>query len=175
MCYFIPIIAAVSAVASAAGTAVSASQQAASANYQAKVASNNQVIAANNAQAAINAGTQQAQQQLTANDQRVGQIRAALGANNIELNSGSALDIQSDQGRTGALNAYTTQYNAGLQASGFRAQQSNFQAQQSADTAAAGNISAAAPLGVATSLLSSASSFAPKWAAYQQQAGGSLY
>lgn len=170
MCY--PIAFAIAAAAlSAVGTAASASAQSQQANYQAQVAHNNQVIAADQARAALDAGTVRAQQQLSAGDQRMGAIRAAMGANNVQLNSGSALDLQADSGRTTALNAYTTQYNAGLQAQGFRAQGSNFAAQAQLDTMRADNISAAAPLGVASSLLNSGSNFAPKWSAWQLQAG----
>ncbi len=106
-------IAALGAIASLAGTAVgavgaiqAANARADAANTQAQIDANNQKVATQNAQWAAQAGEQQAK---TAGDKArlmEGAIKAGEAANGIDVNSGSASDIQkseSDAAQTSAL------------------------------------------------------------------------
>lgn len=86
-----------------------------------------------------------------------GAIKAAEAANDIDVNSGSALDVQESQRRTGELDTLTTENNALLQAYGYSAAATGYQATAGLESTEAEQ----APLGGALSagggLLSNAS------------------
>lgn len=142
----------------AVGTIFSGIAQGGAANYQAQVAKNNATIANQNAVYATQAGSEQSQITSLKAASTAGQIKAAQGANNIDIGSGSAVKVQESQKETGELDTLTAMNNAALQAYGY-------QSQALSDTAQAGLYSAEAteaPVGAALSatgnLLSNASS-----------------
>lgn len=158
-------------VLGAAGTAVSAlgiyqqgQARAASANYQAQVAANNAIIAGQNADYAVNAGQAKAAAQSLKGAAIGGRIKASQAANNVDVNTGSAVDVQQSQREISKLDTETTLNNAQLQAYGYRANQTNYLAQSELDKQEAESDKTGAALGAAGSLLSNASSLGFKWA-----------
>lgn len=156
----IPYIAAASLAATAAGTTASivASQQQAS--YQAAVARNNQNVASVNATTALQQGQEQEQAKQEQTAQLIGKERAAAGASNIDVNSGSALKIQSDSAQLGELDALTIRNNAARQAWNYTNQSNAFGAEAS-------QAGTAANLNSFASLIGGASSVSSKWASWQ--------
>ena len=96
---------AIGAAASAAGTLYNGITTSQAASYRATVARNNAKIANANATRAIAAGQQQAQNQSLKNAEQLGAIKTAQAANGIDVNSGSALDLQASQRAKGQLGA----------------------------------------------------------------------
>ena len=156
----------------AAGTAVSAAGQieqgqatANAANYSAEVAANNAKIANQNAEYAINAGQVKAADSSMKGAAVLGKIRAAQAASGIDVNTGSAADVQQSQAETSKLDTETVINNADLRAYGYRSEATGFKAQSGLDTAQAEQAPIGADIGAAGSSLSNASSLAFKWSA----------
>jgi hypothetical protein len=158
------------AVASAAMAAVSsvqqAQQQSAQAKYQGAVAKNNQIIANQNAAAALKQGDNAAAESREKTQAMIGQQRASLAAQGGDINSGTALDIQSDTAGAGALDALTIKNNAAQQARQYQIQGNNFQADAQLQSMAGKNATAGGYTGVGTSLLGGASRGAGIWSDY---------
>jgi hypothetical protein len=135
----------IGAIASAGGglfNGIAASQ---AASYQSTVARNNAQIANANATRAIAGGQQQAQNQSLQNAAAFGAIKTGLAASNIDVNTGSAVDLQASQRAKGQLDASTTLYNSMVQAYGYRTTAVSDTAEAQLDTATAQN----APIGAA--------------------------
>jgi hypothetical protein len=177
----IPLIAAgISAATAVAGTAVAvnsseqqAKAQANAADYNAAVAKNNADLAAQNAETTLQQGDIAQQRDYQEGAQRMGAIRAAMGANDVQLNSGSALALQSDQARTTQQNVQATGYNSLVQAVGLRNQAIDYGSQAGMDTAEATNDTTAGNTRALSSIIGGASSVSGKWASFQQQGIGS--
>ena len=90
------------------------------ASYRATVARNNAQIANQNATRAIAAGQQQAANQSLQNAETIGGIKTAQAANGVDVNSGSALDVQVSQRAKGQLDAQTALQKAQVEAYGYR-------------------------------------------------------
>lgn len=146
------------AVVGAAGTLYGGLAQAQNAKYQSQVAANNATIAKQNADYAIRAGQVKAQDQSMKEAAQLGLIKASQAANGVDVNSGSALDVQVSQREKGVLDTDTTMNNAQLQAYGYRTQQTNYEAQSALDSQQAGQAEFGGILGATGSLLSSAKS-----------------
>jgi hypothetical protein len=102
----------IGAVGSLLGTGLSAissvkqgQAQAASANYQAQMAERNAQIARQNSSMSAAAAEAQIAQQGMKDRAKFGAIKAAQAASGVDVNSGSAVDIQSSQAEMGELNA----------------------------------------------------------------------
>ena len=159
---------ALSGISGIMGAQQSASAKSAAERYQAQVAANNATIANQNATTALQAGqaAEAAQRMKTAG--LIGSQRAGLAANGVQLNSGSALDVQSDAASLGELDALTIRSNAARTAAGYEAQAGNSTAQSQLDQAQAGWADTTGTLNSAVAGLSSASSVSDKWMkAYQ--------
>jgi hypothetical protein len=102
------------------------------------------------------------QQTYREGDQLEGKARAAMGANGVELNSGSALAVQQGIGQRTGQNVAAQDYNARLAQWGGLQQANMLNAQASNDTQAA-------TIGAVGTMLSGASQVAGKWASFQQQ------
>jgi len=159
------------------GTVISASGQMqagkaakASAEYQAQVARNNAIAAEQNADYAIKVGQQKAAQESQKGAQQVARIKAAQAASGLNINTGSALDVQQSQREINVLDAETVMHNAQLQAYGYRSQAQNFRSQ--ADLAEFEGRSAAksAQTGAFGTLLSGFGGAASAW--YKGGGGG---
>lgn len=128
--------------------------QADAANYNAAVARNAAIFA-----------QQQGEVNAQANDRRtaamVGRQRAAYAAGNLDVNSGSPLDIQSDTEQIGRLNSLTIRNNSAREAYGY-------EANANLDTAAASNYESAGSTALMGSLIGAGTSVGDKWSQYQQ-------
>jgi hypothetical protein len=65
--------------------------------------------------------------------QQSGLLRAAIGASGVDVNSGSAADVQQSQREIGLLDTATTASNAALDVYGYKSQATNFEAQAQLD------------------------------------------
>ena len=106
----------------AAGTLLSAGATILSGLHNSKVANYNAKIADMQAQDAIFRGKQDEQQLALGVRKLIGTQRAAFAGQNVEVNSGSALETQLDTARQGALDQIRIRNNAAREAWGFRSQ-----------------------------------------------------
>lgn len=164
---FVPIIAAVAGIAgagiSAYGQMQAGEAQKDAANYSAQVAANNKIIADQNAEHALQAGQVQAAATSLKGAETAGRIKTGQAASGIDVNTGSAVDVQESQREQEKLDTLTVLNNAQLQAYGYRSQGVGYQAQSELDKATAKQAPVAADLAAAGGLLSSASSIGLKW------------
>lgn len=129
--------------------------------YQAQVAANNAAIAKQQASLAIQNGQTQEQTQQLKTSAVHGAQRAAMAANGIDLGEGSATDMLATTEFLGKRDQLTIRDNAMRQAWGYQVQAQNYTDAGQAMTATGDAIN---PLMAgATSLLGSATSFAPSW------------
>lgn len=172
---FLPVIAAVAAVAGAGVSAYSAYEAGQAkknaANYNAQVADNNAKIAGQNADYAIAAGNQKAFNTSLKGAARLGAVKAAQAAGGVDVNSGSALDVQESERAIDKLDAETVLNNAQLTAYGYRSQKTGFDATSKLDTMSGKQAEIGGDLGAAGSLLSGASSLGFKWSGLPGGAG----
>jgi hypothetical protein len=151
-------IATTATTAEAISTLTQGQAQSSNASYEAQVAANNATIAQQNADYARKAGEAKAQQQSLAGAQQQGMIRAAIGANNVDVNSGSAEDVQSSQRELTNLGTQTTMNNALLQAYGYQSQATSYSAQSQLYNAEADQAITGSYISAAGGLLGGASS-----------------
>lgn len=145
---------------SAFGAVEGAQAQSANAAYQSQIAANNAKIANQNASWTMQSGEAQAQQEGMKTRSEVGAIKAAQAGNNIDVNSGSAVDVRSSASQLGELNALTIRSNASRQAYGYETQSMNETAQSQLEASQSSQALDAGMFSVAGSLLGGASSFA---------------
>lgn len=148
---------------SAYGTAEAGQAQANAANYNAQVSRNNATIANQNADYAVAAGQESAATESRKNAATSGKIKATQAASGIDVNTGSAKDVQVSQRETGQLDSETVLNNAELQAYGYRSQATGFEATAGLETEEAEQAPIGADLSAAGGLLGSASSLGLKW------------
>ena len=152
-----PLLGLAGAGISAAGAIYGGEAQKSSYAYQAQVAANNAAIASQNASYAANAGNTDATQKSLQGAEKQAKIKGALAANNVDVNSGSAVNVEQSAREESKLDTQLTAANAARQTYGYRVQQQGFEEQQSLDKAASENALPGAELGAAGSLLSNAS------------------
>ena len=152
-------LAIIGAVVSAAGTMFSAISQGQAASYQAQVANNNAKAAEQNAEYTAHAGDLKAVQTSEKSAGRVGAVKAAMAANGIDTNQGSAVDVNTSARTEGQQDTQMVQNNAALQVYGYRVQSMNFKSQAQLDSAEAEDAPIAGLLGGMGSLLGGASSW----------------
>jgi len=144
----------VGGIFSAIGSERQAQAQANAANYNAAVAAN-----------ASNFARQQGEINAQANDRRtaamIGRQRAIYAAGNLDVNTGSPLDIQANTEQIGRLNSLTIRNNAAREAYGY-------QANANLDSAAATNYQSAGDMAMFGSLIGAGTSVGDKWSSYQQ-------
>lgn len=148
---------------SAAGAVFSGIASADASSYQAQVAKVNQQIAQQNAQYAIEAGQAKTFQQGQAGAAQAGNVKTQLAANGTDVNSGSAVAVESGTRELSEVNEQTTMNNAELQAYGYKSQATGFGAQAGLDEAQAEEAPIGAALGAAGSLAEGASGVGFKW------------
>ncbi len=177
----LPSIATVSAVAGTAGAGISALgaiegglSTSAQAQYQSQVAENNKTIANQNAAYAAAAGSRQATDASMRSAATGGRIKAAQAANNIDVNTGSAVEVQKSEREVGELSSLTAQNNALLQSYGYRSAATSYGAQATLDQAAAAQAPIGAAIGAAGGLLGNASALGYKYNTGTAGVGGNL-
>lgn len=168
-------IAAATAVAGTATSVMAAQSQAnatkAAANYQAQVAANNQTIAKRQVADTNSAEASAETVSRMRSAAQLGMVRATLGANGGDPNSGSALDLQSDTAKAGEMDALTIRSNYARQAYGYEVAGMSAGAQSGLDRAQAGFAETAGDIGTLSSIAGGASSLSGKWASWQLAAG----
>lgn len=124
-------------LASAAGSVGGGIAAGNAANYQAQVAKNNSTIATQNARYTAAAGSAQVEQQgLKARAQNAN-VKVGAAANGLDVNSGSALDVETSQRELGALDTATVANRAASAVAGYQDQAENFSAQSKLDSSEA--------------------------------------
>ena len=157
---------------SAVGAIQSGAAQSAAAGYQAQVAANNEKIAQQNAAQATATGAVQVEQQGIKTKAEVGAIKAAQAASNIDVNTGSALDVRSSAAALGELDALTIRSNAEKQAYGYETQATSFAGQQSLAESEASEAEIGAGIGAFGSVLGGATGVGNTYLKWQTAAGG---
>ncbi|EGP43107.1 hypothetical protein AXXA_27965 [Achromobacter insuavis AXX-A] len=152
--------------ASAAGSANSAKAQQAGLNYQADVAANNAQVAEWQAQDAIRQGQDQEQQSRLQYASTKSSQRAALAANGVALDEGSAVDILTSTDYANEMDTSTIRANAARNAWGYRTQGANYRDNATALKAGAGALNSGSAAGL--SLLGSAGQVAQGWYQYSK-------
>jgi hypothetical protein len=153
-------------VASAGLAAYSASAQADAQqqqlNYQSQVAANNAKIAEQQRSVELQKGQLDSQRAMLEQSQIIGNQRAALASNGVDLTQGSALDLLASTKYLGKLDTNNITTNAARTAWGYDVQSSNFKAQSILDKNTANNIDPAATGAIAGfgSLLGSVGNYA---------------
>ena len=161
---FLPIALGVAGAATQGiGMIAGGKSKAAAANYQAQVANNNAVIAEQNAEYAINAGLTKAGNVSMKGAATGAKIKTAQAASGLDVNTGSAVEVQASQRELDKLDAETVLHNASLDAYGYRTQATNFEAQAGLHDMEADQAEPAGYLGAAGSMLSNVSSLGFKW------------
>jgi hypothetical protein len=166
----LPVIA---VVATVAGTAVSvygamqtAQAQSAANAAKAQQDRNNAILAENAANDAKARGDVAAQQKAAQTNQLIGQQRAALAANGVDPNQGTAVDLQSDAAGNGELDQLTIHANAAREAAGYNAQGANYSSQAAVDEASSQNALSAGSLSAVSTIIGGAGSVAGQWYDY---------
>ena len=160
------------------GAISSADAQSANAKYQSEIASNNEQIAQQNAQLASAAGEAQVEKSGIKTRAAVGSLEAAQGASNIDVNSGSAVDVRASASELGQLDALTIRSNAEKQVYGYETQATAFAGQAALSAAQASQAPVAGAFSAAGSLLSGVTGAAKIYQGWQpvggptQQVGG---
>jgi len=137
-------------------------------SYLARVASNNASIMRANASEAVQAGTYEESASNLRYGLLEGKQKVASAANNIDVNSGSALATRQATAQIGAMDAAMIHFNAARQAYGEQTEAASLTAQSKLDQAAAIGGFGKGLFNAGATLLSSASSVGSKFAAYQQ-------
>ncbi len=145
--------------------------EAQAATYNAQVAQQNAQIQQRNATWAAQAGEAQAAAQEQKTRAQVGAIRAAEAADNVDVNSGSTVDVRSSAAELGELSALNIRSNAAKQAYGYQTQSWSDEAQANLDQADAAYARQAGEIGAAGDLLGGTGDAALNWSRYLQGQG----
>lgn len=137
MCIPVAALAIASAAVGTVGTVVGAVAQAQQANYQASIADQNAKIAASQANDAVQNTNLEALRRSRQNAQVAGQQQAAMAANGVDLNFGSAVDVQKDTKMFGAEDLSQIYKQGNENARGFDISGFNYRSQAAASRAAA--------------------------------------
>jgi hypothetical protein len=131
------------------------------ANFQAQIAKNNEIIANRKAADARLIGSQKARQAAIATNQLIGAQRGAAAASGVQVDFGSALDLNVDAAGFGRLDELRERNIAERQALGFEAQADVFGAQADALEIAGDQAFLQGVLGAGATTLTGAVD--PKW------------
>ena len=126
MPFLAPIAAIAGTAASAAGGLASSGAQSASANYQSQIASSNAVLAGMQRASAISAGHEQTEEKSLQGALEFGRAKAAMGANGVDVNTGSNVDVLAGNRIGSQLAAETTLANASKAAWGYQNQETSY-------------------------------------------------
>lgn len=160
---FVPLLAVAGAAISAVGTISSAEASANSAHYGAAVARNNAIVANQNSDYAIASGLQKAETEGLKGASTLGKIKAGQAANNVDVNTGSANDVQVGSREASELDSETVLNNAQLSAFGYRSQATGFEAESKLKDSEADSDITSGFLKAGGGLLGSASSLPGGW------------
>lgn len=169
-----PYLTAASAVVSTVGALSSAAATARSAKYNAGLAAENAQIANQNATMAGAAGEQQAALAEQKTRATVGAIKAGQAGSGVDVNTGSAVDVQSSAAALGETDAINIRANAARQAYGYQTQATGYTAQQQLDKATADNAGVAGDITAGATLLGGFGQAGSKYSKYLMNGGSGL-
>lgn len=149
----LPVLAAAAIGLQGAGQIAQSQAAAASSNYNAKIAGNNAKIADQNSSYAGAEGETQAAQQEAKNKSIAGAIKVGQGASGIDVNTGSAANVQASQDEVGMLDALTIRSNAARKAYGYQTEAASDEAQAALDRSQAKNDKTSGIIGAAETVL----------------------
>lgn len=145
------------------GTSQSAAAQARMLSYRAGLADLNRKIALQNRDWALVVGEQKAVQYGLQARQRMGAIRVAQGASGIDIGSGTSVDVRKGQRLVTGMDLATIRENAAREAYGYEVKAAEAGAEGTMYRMGAEDVTAAGDIGVAKSILGTATSVADKW------------
>lgn len=148
---------------SAFGAGASGKAQQQMYNYQAQVAQINAQIDKQNAEWALHKGDVEGVQYGMQAAQRFGQIRAAQGASNIDVNTGSAADVQRSQRTITRMDESQIRENAAKTAYDYNVRSTMDTNQATLDVIAGKNAKLAGDISEAGSIIGTAGSISSKW------------
>ena len=131
--------------------------------YQAGVAQFNQKIAEQNRDWAYQTGERQAEITGIKGRQQIGAIKAAQSGSNLDVNSGTAVQVRESQRSITQMDMETIRSNAAKQAYGYTVEATKYAADTGMYMKAASDVRKASYIGAASSLLSGATSVSSKW------------
>lgn len=171
MCY----VAAIPLVLTAASGLMQASAQRqagreakAEADYKAAIQRNNSIRANYLAQDAIERGDIEEREERIRGRLLIGQMRAVMAANGVDVNTGSAAELQIDQAATNELEARTVRNNAAREAQEFRIRGSQFESEANLTQLAGENANRSAKRQSRGTLLGTAGKVAGSWYQFDQ-------
>jgi metal-dependent amidase/aminoacylase/carboxypeptidase family protein len=144
----------------------SASAQSSAAKFNSEVAAENATLANQQATTAIQAGEQQAAMSQQKTRATVGAIEAGQAAGNIDVNSGSAVDVRSSASELGELDALTVRSNAARTAFGYETQAAADTGQSQLENYESDAATTAGDIGAGSSLLGGLSSAGTNYAKF---------
>lgn len=159
-------------VTSAVGASYSSKATSNMYKYQEGVAQINQRISEQNAAYARSVGEVEAQKSGMRSRFQLGGIRTAKAAGNIDVNTGSAKEVQESQEAIGRHDQSIIRSNAARQAYGYEVEATGAKASAGMYGTASENALTAGKFGVASTLLSTAGSVASKWYGANASFGG---
>lgn len=165
------VASAAGAVTGAVGAEQTAAAQQKAASYQSQVAANNQALANQAAQQTTAAGESQVATQELKTRADIGAIESAQAASNVNVNSGSAVDVRSSAASLGQLNALNIRTTAEQQAYTQQVQGTSYGAQSGLYQQEANQAPIAGAIGANSSLLSGSNGVANQYLAWTRYAG----
>lgn len=136
--------------------------------YQSSMAWQNAAIARQNEKYAFDVGEQQAVKQGLAGQAQAGAIKAAQGASGVDMNSGSAKEVQTSQHLVSTMDLATIREKAAKTAYDFSVQATSYENQAKGYSKAASNAKTEGILGAVSSFIGTVGSVSSKWMRGQQ-------
>jgi hypothetical protein len=132
-------------------------------NYRAQMSKINSQINLQNSDYALNVGETKARQYGMSAAQTMGKIKTTQAGSGLDVNSGTAKDVQNSQLLISQMDQDQIRKNAGKTAYDYRVQADNDLRQAGLDEMSARNAKKAGMIKAAGSIISSASSVSSKW------------
>ena len=145
----------------AIGSVMGADAKSQAYKYQSSMAWYNAAIAKQNQKYAFDVGEQQAERQGIAGAAQAGQIKAAQGASGVDVNTGSAKQVQDSQHLVSQMDLNTIREKAAKTAYDFSVRAVNYENQAKGYDIAAKNAQTEGKIGMVSSLIGAAGSVDP--------------
>lgn len=155
----------------AEGQLQSAKAESSTAEYNSQVAAQNAQIAGENVNLVGASGAAQVEAQELKNKSTYGALVAAESASGVDVNTGSAKQVQLSQKEVGQLDAMTIQSQAARQAFGYQTQETGFKAESVLGKSEAQYAKDAGDIAAGSTLLGTISSAGINYGKYLQSGG----
>lgn len=155
---------------SAGGEIFSGISEQGAANAQKNIARQNAEVAERNASLTMQTGEGQSEQLGMRNKAVAGKIKAGQSGSGVDVNSGSAKDVQTSQRALGLFDTMTLKSNAAREAFGFKVQAKQFRDEAAIAKTKANQAVVSSSINAFSSLLSGASSASSAYSSWQNAA-----